>query len=356
MLRDPLPSCSAGPGPREEMGAALLRVLSERAPDLLPMAPLVADVVHVGVPDTPEAARVDPQYRADRVADVVVELLERLTPGQLAVVVEDAHWADGASVHLLGRLASATSGRPWAVVVVRRGDGDGFAPASGVRVLLEPLPADVVEQLVIAATEATPLRPHEVDAVVAKSGGNPLFVEEVTRLALGAGSLDELPESVQAAMGAQVDELPPAQRRLLRYCAVLGLSVRREVLEGTLAADGLSLDPATLTMLGGLLEADGPHRVRFRNSLVRDAAYDGLAYRVRARVHRTGGRGAGAAQHRPRRRLPRPGAALRPRRRRPAHVGLRAAGRRPGPERPTPTPTPPTTSRPRWRSAAGCPK
>ena len=65
-------------------------------------------------------------------------------------------------------------------------------------------------------------------------------------LALGAGSLDELPESVQAAMGAQVDELPPAARRILRYCAVLGLSVRREVLEGTLAADGLALDPATL--------------------------------------------------------------------------------------------------------------
>ena len=332
VLRDPLRELlGLARASREEMGAALLRVLSERAPDLLPMAPLVADVVHVGVPDTPEAARVDPQYRADRVADVVVELLERLTPGPLAVVVEDAHWADGASVHLLGRLASATSGRPWAVVVVRRGDGDGFAPASGVRVLLEPLPADVVEQLVIAATEATPLRPHEVDAVVAKSGGNPLFVEEVTRLALGAGSLDELPESVQAAMGAQVDELPPAQRRLLRYCAVLGLSVRREVLEGTLAADGLSLDPATLTMLGGLLEADGP-----RPGPVPQQPGS------RCRVRRPGvsgagpcaphcGRGAGAAQHRPRRRLPRPGAALRPRRRRPAHVGLRAAGRRPGP-------------------------
>ena len=210
------------------------------------MAPLLADVVHVGVPDTPEADRVDPQYRADRVADVVVELLDRVVPGHLAVVVEDAHWADGASVHLLGRLASATAGRPWAVLVVRRDDGGGFVPASGTRLVLDPLPPDVVERLVIAATEATPLRPHEVAAVVAKAGGNPLFVEEVTRLALGAGSLDELPESVQAAMGAQVDELPPAARRILRYCAVLGLSVRREVLEGTLAADGLSLDDATL--------------------------------------------------------------------------------------------------------------
>ena len=201
VLRDPLRELlGLARGSREEMGAALLRVLSQRAPDLLPMAPLVADVVHVGVPDTPEAARVDPQYRADRVADVVVELLERLTPGPLAVVVEDAHWPDGASVHLLGRLASATSGRPWAVVVVRRGDGDGFAPASGVRVPLEPLPADVVEQLVIAATEATPLRPHEVDAVVAKSGGTPCSWRRSPGWRWAPG-LDELPESVQAARG-----------------------------------------------------------------------------------------------------------------------------------------------------------
>ena len=290
VLRDPLRALlGIARGSREEMGSALLATLAERAPELLPMAPLLADVVQVGVPDTPEASRVDAQYRADRVADVVIDLLDRLLPGPLVIVVEDAHWADGASVHLLGRLAAATSGRPWAVLVVRRGDTGGFVPAAGSHIALEPLAPDVVERLVIAATEATPLRPHEVDAVVAKSGGNPLFVEEVTRLALGAGSLEALPESVQAAMGAQVDELSPALRRVLRYCAVLGLSVRREVLERTLAADGLALDPATLRMLGGLLAPDGPDRLRFRNSLVRDAAYDGLAYRVRARVHRTAG-------------------------------------------------------------------
>ena len=290
VLRDPLRALlGIARGTREEMGAALLAALAARAPALLPMAPLLADVVQVAVPSTPEADRVDTQYRADRVADVVVDLLDAVSPGPLAVVVEDAHWADGASVHLLGRLASATSGRPWAVVAVRRGERDGFVPASGTHIVLDPLPPEVVEQLVHAATEATPLRPHEVAAVVAKAGGNPLFVEEVTRIAIGAGSLQELPESVQAVMGAQVDELPPAARRIVRYCAVLGLSVRREVLAGTLAADGLALDPATLASLGGLVEADGPDRLRFRTSLVRDAAYDGLAYRVRARVHRTAG-------------------------------------------------------------------
>lgn len=290
VLRDPVRALlGISRGTREEMGAALLTALQARAPALLPMAPLLADVVHVGVPSTPESDRVEAEFRADRVADVVIALLDHLVTEPLAVVVEDAHWADGASAHLLGRLAAATTGRPWALLVVRRGDGKGFVPASGTKLVVGPLSREVVQRLVIAATEATPLRPHEVDAVVAKADGNPLFVEEVTRLALGAGRLEALPESVQAAMGAQVDELAPSVRRILRYCAVLGLSVRREVLEGTLAADGLVLDPATLTLLSGFVEHDGPDRLRFRTSLVRDAAYDGLAYHVRARVHRTAG-------------------------------------------------------------------
>src|SRR4029079_3579866 len=124
------------------------------------------------------------------------------------------------------------------------------------------------------ATEATPLRPHEVAAIVERAEGNPLFVEEVTRLAVGAGSLGQLPESVHAAMSTQIDQLHPPVRRVLRYCAVLGRSFRREVLERVLASDDLSLDATTLSALAPFVEADGEGRIRFRNSLVRDAAYE----------------------------------------------------------------------------------
>ena len=241
------------------------------------------------MPNTPEADRIDPQYRADRAADVVIDLISRLVPGPIVLVVEEAHWADGASAHLLDRVAFATDGRPWAVVAVRRGDTGGFAPESGTSVVLGPLPNEVIERLVIAATEATPLRPHEVAAVVERAEGNPLFVEEVTRLALGSGSMAQLPESVQAAMSTQIDQLPPPVRRILRYCAVLGRSFRREVLERTLTAEGVTLETTDLTALASFLEDEGDNRLQFRNSLVRDAAYEGLAYRIRARIHRAAG-------------------------------------------------------------------
>jgi class 3 adenylate cyclase/tetratricopeptide (TPR) repeat protein len=271
------------------MGQALTAALARLAPELLPMAPLLADVVQVDVPATPEADLIDEQFRADRLADVLVELLERTQTRPIVVLVEEAHWADEASSRLLERFATATAGRPWAVVAIRRGETGGFAPEGGTRVVLEPLPRAAVERLVIAATEATPLRPHEVAAVVERAAGNPLFVEEVTRLARGAGSLESLPESVSAAMATQIDQLPTTVRRVLRHAAVLGRSFRRTVISDTLEQDGLDLDPATVEALGEFLEPDGADRLRFRNALVRDAAYDGLAYRVRARVHRTAG-------------------------------------------------------------------
>ena len=273
----------------EAMGQALLATLARVAPDLLPMAPLLADVVQVDVPSTPEVDQLDPQYRPDRLADAVVRLVDETMPGPLVLVAEEAHWADGASARLLERLGAASASRPWAVVAVRRGQEGGFAPTSGTHVTLDPLPPEVMERLVIAATEATPLRPHEIAAVVDRAQGNPLFVEEVTRVALNTGSLDTLPESVQAAMSAQIDLLHPDARRVLRYCAVLGRSFRVEVLRRTLATDGLVADAAVLSSLSSFLQPDGPDRWRFRNSLIRDAAYEGLAYKIRSRLHRAAG-------------------------------------------------------------------
>ena len=273
----------------EAMGRAMLATLQAVAPDLLPMAPLLADVLQVDVPSTPEADQLDPQYRPDRLADVVVRLMDEALPGRVLLVAEEAHWADAASARLMDRLAAAAVGRPWAVAAVRRPDPGGFAPAGGIHVDLPPLAAEVIEQLVIAATEATPLRPHEVAAIVDRAEGNPLYVEEVTRSALDAGALGALPESVGAAMSAQIDALHPHSRRILRYCAVLGRSFRVEVLRRTLTDDGLAVEPADIAGLSGFLEPDGRDRMRFRNSLVRDAAYEGLAYKIRARLHRAAG-------------------------------------------------------------------
>ena len=142
-----------------------------------------------------------------------------------------------------------------------------------------------VRQLTIEATEAAPLRPHEIDLVVSRAAGSPLFVGELIAAAQELGSLDAVPASLQGTLAAQVDALDPLSRRVLSYASVLGRSFRRIVVDELLRQEGLELDSATVAQLGRFIEADGPLRYRFKNGLVCDVVYDSLAYRSRARLH-----------------------------------------------------------------------
>jgi tetratricopeptide (TPR) repeat protein len=290
MLRDPVRQAFGVERDEPEvMTSALLAAFERLLPELLPLAPLLEDVVNIPIPSTPEAAAIEPQYRPDRIADIVLRLVERGVRGPFVLQVEEAHWADSASIAVLRRIADSVDGRPWAVVVARRTDGEGFDPSGGTRVELGPLPEDVMRRLVVGATEAAPLRPHEIDGIVARAGGNPLYVEELVRLFREVGSIDAMPESLHAALDAQIDALDPHARRVLRYASVLGRSFRREVLDETLRSDELIVDDATVSRLRGFLEADGEARMRFRTGMIRDAAYDGLAYRLRGKLHLSAG-------------------------------------------------------------------
>ena len=257
-------------------------------PDLEPWLPLLGDVAHVVAPSTPEVDALDPRYRPDRTAAVFVRLLERVHPGPLLIVAEDAHWVDDASALLLARLTTSED-RPWLVLLSRRDVDGGFRPDAGVTIALGPLDEDEIRELVLATTEATPLRPHLVDAIVVRSGGNPQFAVELARAVHELGSVDAIPESLQAAVAAQIDALDPTARQVIRCVSVLGRSFRRGVLDEVLRAEGLVLDTATSTAVMAFLEDDGPGRLRFRNGLARDVTYDGLAYRLRARLHRDAG-------------------------------------------------------------------
>jgi tetratricopeptide (TPR) repeat protein len=290
VFRDPVRSLlGVQRGAPAEMAAATRAAVQRLAPHLEPFLPLVADVIQVDVPTTPAVQQILPQYRPERTADVMVELLAAARPGPMVVTVEDAHWVDDASRALLARVAAETEVRPWVLVVVRRDEEGGFAPERAEIIDLGTLDADVVRRLAVTATEAAPLRPHELEQVVTRAGGNPLFLLELIRAAQELGSLDAVPTSLQGAMAAQVDALDPFAKRVLSYASVLGRSFRRNALAEVLRAESLRVDAATIERLQRFLEEDGPDRFRFRNGLVCDITYDGLGYNLRARLHKEAG-------------------------------------------------------------------
>ena len=228
----------------EEMARALEGRVADIAPDLLPVLPLIADVTHIDVPDTPEVAEID--RSSVRIASSRGRVAAR-SPCHTTVVleVEDAQWMDEASSHLLGHLAQTIGERPWALVVTRRGDSGGFLPDEGRVITVRNLSPVETEQLVNAATPATPLHPKDVKAICARTGGNPLFIEELLRVVTETGSADELPDSIGSLLSASIDALPFLARRVLRYTSVLGRTFRASTAKAILADETLALDEAT---------------------------------------------------------------------------------------------------------------
>jgi class 3 adenylate cyclase/tetratricopeptide (TPR) repeat protein len=264
-----------------------LRATLERDdPSLLPWQPLLADVLDVEAPASRSVDQLAPEFRADRLREVVLRFIRRQLPAWALIEIADVHLMDTASAELVEALARELPLLPWLVVVSRRDRKSGFTATPGEHVLrleLEPLkPAEALE-LAEAATEAAPLPPHIVKFAAGRSGGSPQFLRDLLRAA-AAGST-ELPGSIESAALARLDRLAPPDRALIRRASVLGLSFHPRQLEDLLGKDVPAPDEETWVRLGAYFKAESDGQLRFRREVVRDVAYAGLPFRVRRELH-----------------------------------------------------------------------
>jgi class 3 adenylate cyclase/tetratricopeptide (TPR) repeat protein len=271
---------------------AAYRRLQERvavnAPGLLPWLPLVGVPIDLPFPETQETRRLDPRFRKSRVEEVTTQLLALLLPTPTLLVFDDVHLMDDASVDLLGHLVADVAQHPWLVLSTRRDnqpDGYRAEPGQATEVRPRPLDGDAALALVSASTEHAPLPPHEMEVLARRAGGNPLFLRGLVLAAQQTGSIESLPETVEDLITAQIDRLSPSERTLLRYASVLGVTFETEQLEAMLVGEPVAADPQTLRRLQVFLLPGGPGRYVFRHALIRDAAYEGLPFRQRRRLH-----------------------------------------------------------------------
>ena len=212
-------------------------------------------------------------------AAALMSELRRRSPTIL--VLEDAHWADDATLDLLRLLARRVKSLPVALLVsyrqtelsrfhpLRQVLGEFGSAPSSVRLKLAPLSPAAVARL---AEE------HGVDgaALHARTGGNPFFVTEV----LAAG--EEIPETVRDAVLSRAARLTPAARALLDAVAIAPTHSELSLLEHS-SPDALpALDECLAS--GMLVETNGA--VAFRHELARLAVEQAAAPDEKLRLHR----------------------------------------------------------------------
>lgn len=275
----------------ELTGNRLTDIVAERAPELLPMLPLLALPFGAKVPATPESDAIDPEFRRARIHQVVVDFLDATLSGPILLVVEDAHWIDDASGDLTNHLVLASKDRPWAGIITRRPEGSWeIAEADHVSSLqLEPLDDDAIRQLAIDVS-SRPLTDRDLDLVATRAQGNPLFAVELARaLSDPATAGAELPDTIEQIIASRFDRLDPSARRLIRVASVLGNLFHEVIVSALLSAVDRNADVAAALSAAEAAGAITPRpgsRWGFIHALYRDTAYEGLPFRQRQQLHR----------------------------------------------------------------------
>jgi DNA-binding CsgD family transcriptional regulator/tetratricopeptide (TPR) repeat protein len=208
-------------------------------------------------------------------------LVGEMRPG-LTVVVEDAHWADEATLDVVGLLGRRVEQLGALILVTYRDDelprahqlrivlGDLATARAIVRMRLEPLSAGAVA--VLAA-------PHGIDAgdLYAKTAGNPFFVTEVLE-----GPAETVPATIRDAVLARAARLSAPARHLVDAVAVVPQRVELWLLGAIVSGP---LDPLDECFASGMLRVE-ENAVAFRHELARIAMEESLSPHLRAGMHR----------------------------------------------------------------------
>lgn len=245
-------------------------------------------------------ARVTSRER-QRLFDAMALLLERLAAqAPLMLIFEDAQWMDTLSQELFTFLDDHLRAQP--VLLVKAQRETASREADGATLTLPPLSLAGTGALLareLLADEETALPEALVALAHERTGGNPLYLAELAHwLGLQA---DHSPDALAAALRAsltlqelilsRIDRLPAAARAVVRAAAVVGPEFCRSDLPPLLPDPALNaqLDEALAQLRAHALiqplESGQDPRYAFQQTLVRELAYDSLAFARRRELH-----------------------------------------------------------------------
>jgi class 3 adenylate cyclase/tetratricopeptide (TPR) repeat protein len=287
---------------RAKITNTLLRL--DRA--LAPSLPAILALLDVPVDELRWQA-LEPPQRRQHILDAWKYILLRESQIQpLLVIVEDLQWIDTETQACLDILVESLPAARLLLLVNYRPEYQHTwgSKTAYSQIRLDPLPAASAEALFQALVGANPALEPLQRLLIARTGGNPFFLEESVQTLVetdvlvgepGAYHLAQalptiqVPATVQAVMAARLDRLPPEEKRLLQVAAVIGMEVPFLLLQSVaaLSEEALRRSLTHLQTTEFLYEARlfPELEYTFKHALLHDVAYMSLLERQRRVYH-----------------------------------------------------------------------
>ena len=286
---------AGGSGPPDAL-AQIAGALSHAGVDARAAVPLLAPLLNLTLTSEYQSPPLPPEQQRRRLLATLVEWIlgtARIQP--LIIAIEDLHWADPSTLELIQLLVEQGSTAPLMLLYTARPE---FRPpwplrSNHAQINLNRLSARDVRTMVAQVAGQRALADETISAVVDRTGGVPLFVEELTRALLehvdSRPTGREIPATLHDSLIARLDRLGPA-RETLQLGAVLGSEFSYELLYAVHPAhdhDELQrhlrmLTDAELLYVRGLAP-DATYQ--FKHALIRDTAYEALLKSRRKELH-----------------------------------------------------------------------
>jgi predicted ATPase len=274
-----------------ELASSLAQVRLDPAENASLLAPLL------DIPLLPERAPIlaPEELRRRQLAALTNWVIVGAKVQPVVLAFEDLHWADPTTLDALRGIAERGALAPLFIVATTRPE---FRPPWGMRshhgtISLAPLDRAQVRDMVAELSARHALPRDVVEDVAARTGGVPLFVEEVTRLLLErgeqGGGIEAIPPTLQQSLMARLDRLGSA-REVAQVGSVIGRGFSYGLLRDVAGIEDAALQ-ATLEKLAEadivLVQGLPPESdYRFKHALIQDAAYENLLKSWRQVLHR----------------------------------------------------------------------
>lgn len=230
----------------------------------------------------------DPARRDDWMAEMTRRVRTAAERRPTVLVIEDIHWADPSSLELLELIAAAGEGGRLLVVCTSRPGARQPWPGDVRRREIELTKLDTTASVALARLAGGgDLSLAQINAIVARADGVPLYIEELARLVAdqpGVALNDALPRSLSDLLAAKLECVGPTKRHA-QVASVLGQTFSAELLGDMIGQGARDAETILEDLEGrGVIIRVGD-ACAFRHALLAAAAYDTLPKRERRDLH-----------------------------------------------------------------------